>query len=181
MILRLSSIIKITILTKQLTNQTKFWQFGWSSYLQRVIMCDDNLRGYLAVGTFSPEREGVGKFSGFFYYKWTVIQHRQRKLKSVIWGGYITSIHQRSYPEKTKDNLWEAEETRRVRKEVNREMRLTVWRHWWCILCMLTILWLLLMMTMPMSDIQHKVIFTRLVLCDFASSHRKAVLEMHSN
>ena len=26
----------------------------------------------------------------------------------------------------------------------------------------------------------HKVIFTRLVLCDFASSHRKAVLEVHS-
>ena len=37
------------------------------------------------------------------------------------------------------------------------------------------------MMTMPMSDIQHKVIFTRLVLCDFASSHKKAILEMHSN
>ena len=108
-----------------------------------------------------------------------VIQHRQRKLKSVIWGGYITSIHQRSYPEKTKDNLWEAEETRRVRKEVNREMRLTVTSL--MMYTMLTILWLLVMMTMPMSDIQHKVIFTRLVLCDFASSHKKVVREMNSN
>ena len=39
-------------------------------------------------------------------------------------GGYITSIHQTQSPEKTKDNPCE-EATRRVRKELMREMRLT--------------------------------------------------------
>ena len=48
-------------------------------------------------------------------------------------GGYITSIHQTQSPEKTKDNPCE-EATRRVRKEVMREMRLTTM----CVLCVHT-------------------------------------------